>query len=80
LQLILTEFLRINYNVVISNIKFECDPKKASANEKKQGITFDEARTVFFDENAKLIEYCEIPTEPIATNAPLVRLWPELLF
>jgi hypothetical protein len=34
----------------MSNIKFEWDPKKASANEKKHGITFDEARTVFFDE------------------------------
>ena len=40
----------------MSSIKFEWDPKKASANEKKHGITFDEARTVFFDENAKLID------------------------
>ena len=40
----------------MSNIKFEWNPKKASANEKKHGITFDEARTVFFDENAKLID------------------------
>jgi uncharacterized DUF497 family protein len=40
----------------MSNIKFEWDPKKASANEKKHGITFVEARTVFFDENAKLID------------------------
>jgi uncharacterized DUF497 family protein len=36
-------------------IRFEWDPKKASSNEKKHGISFDEARTVFFDENAKLI-------------------------
>ena len=28
---------------------------KAEANEKKHGISFDEARTVFLDENAKLI-------------------------
>ena len=38
------------------NIRFEWDPKKATANEKKHGISFEEARTVFFDENAKLID------------------------
>ena len=40
----------------MSNIKFEWDLRKASANEKKHGISFEEARTVFFDENAKLID------------------------
>ena len=40
----------------MSQIKFEWDPKKATANEKKHGVTLDEARTVFFDENAKLID------------------------
>ncbi len=39
----------------MSNIQFEWDARKASANVKKHGISFDEARTVFFDENAKLI-------------------------
>jgi len=37
-------------------IRFEWDPKKASSNEKKHGVSFEEARTVFFDENAKLID------------------------
>ncbi len=40
----------------MSNIKFEWDAKKASANKKKHGVSLDEARTVFFDENAKLID------------------------
>eukprot|EP01036_Dinobryon_divergens_P005997 gene5997-7948_t len=40
----------------MSNIKFEWDLRKASANEKKHGISFEEARTVFFDESAKLID------------------------
>ena len=40
----------------MSNIKFEWDARTATANEKKHGISFDEARTVFFDENAKLID------------------------
>ena len=52
----IAQFLKINYIVVMSNIKFEWDAKKASANEKKHGVTFEEARTVFYDENAKLID------------------------
>lgn len=37
-------------------LKFEWDEKKASANLKKHGVSFEEARTVFFDEQAKLID------------------------
>ncbi len=40
----------------MSSLGFEWDSKKAAANEKKHGVSFDEARTVFFDENAKLID------------------------
>jgi uncharacterized protein len=36
-------------------ITFEWDVRKASLNKKKHGISFEEAKTVFFDENAKLI-------------------------
>jgi hypothetical protein len=39
----------------MSNIRFEWGANKAAANQRKHGVTFDEARTVFFDENAKLI-------------------------
>lgn len=39
----------------MSNIRFEWDANKAAANQRKHGVTFDEARTVFFDEKAKLI-------------------------
>ena len=39
----------------MSNITFEWDAFKASLNKKKHGISFDEAKTVFFDENAKVI-------------------------
>jgi len=38
------------------NIQFDWDPKKAAENVKKHGVTFEEARTVFFDERAKLID------------------------
>ncbi|MBM3377715.1 MAG: BrnT family toxin [Betaproteobacteria bacterium] len=36
-------------------IRFEWDPKKALANERKHGVSFEEARTVFFDERARII-------------------------
>ena len=39
----------------MSNIRFEWDANNAAANQRKHSVTFDEARTVFFDENAKLI-------------------------
>jgi uncharacterized protein len=33
-------------------IRFEWDPAKAKANERKHGVTFDEAQSVFHDEYA----------------------------
>jgi hypothetical protein len=33
-------------------IDFEWDPRKASANFKKHGVSFDEAQSVFYDEHA----------------------------
>jgi uncharacterized DUF497 family protein len=33
-------------------IKFEWDEKKNRANQKKHGVSFEEAQTVFFDEHA----------------------------
>lgn len=40
----------------MSRLRFEWDERKAGANAKKHGITFDEARTVFLDERARLID------------------------
>jgi len=40
----------------VSTLRFEWDERKAGANARKHGITFDEARTVFFDERARLID------------------------
>jgi hypothetical protein len=39
----------------MNTLKFEWDESKAGAKLKKHGVSFDEARTVFFDERAKLI-------------------------
>lgn len=40
----------------MSALKFEWDQRKASANLKKHGVSFEEAKSVFYDERAKLID------------------------
>ena len=37
-------------------LRFEWDERKAAANTKKHGVSFEEARSVFVDERAKLID------------------------
>jgi uncharacterized DUF497 family protein len=37
-------------------IHFEWDPRKAALNMRKHGVSFEEARTVFFDDYAKVID------------------------
>ena len=43
------------YNVHMNSLRFEWEPRKASANLKKHGISFEEAKSVFYDERARLI-------------------------
>jgi len=43
------------YNVHMALLRFEWEPRKATANLKKHGISFEEAKSVFYDESAKLI-------------------------
>jgi uncharacterized protein len=38
----------------VKRLRFEWDPRKAAANLRKHGVSFEEARTVFYDENALL--------------------------
>jgi uncharacterized protein len=40
----------------VSTLRFEWDERKAAANEQKHGVSFEEARSVFFDERARLID------------------------
>ncbi len=40
----------------MSNLSFEWDERKAAANVRKHGVSFDEAKSVFVDELAKLID------------------------
>lgn len=38
----------------MKRLRFAWDERKAAANRRKHGVSFEEARTVFFDENALL--------------------------
>ena len=40
----------------MSTLRFEWDDQKAAANLKKHKVSFDEAKTVFADDRAKLID------------------------
>ena len=40
------------YNICMENLTFEWDDAKSRANERKHGVSFDEAQTAFLDENA----------------------------
>ncbi|HEY5720005.1 MAG TPA: BrnT family toxin [Gammaproteobacteria bacterium] len=39
----------------MAGLRFEWDARKSAANERKHGVSFDEAVTVFADEHARLI-------------------------
>ena len=43
------------YNVHMKSLRFEWEPRKATANLKIHGISFEEAKAAFYDESAKLI-------------------------
>jgi len=40
---------------VMAELRFEWDPRKASSNEKKHGVSFTEAQSVFLDVDALVI-------------------------
>ena len=40
----------------MSTLQFEWDARKATTNEKKHDVSFEEARSVFYDERARLID------------------------
>ncbi len=40
----------------MSTLHFEWDDRKASSSARKHGVTFEEARSVFVDERARLID------------------------
>jgi uncharacterized DUF497 family protein len=53
---LLAHKLQCNYTFGMSTLRFEWDERKAAANAKKHGVSFEEAKSVFVDEQAKLID------------------------
>lgn len=51
----MTNAIIYNYNIIIEEIRFEWDNNKARENLKNHKVSFDEAKTVFYDPNAILI-------------------------
>jgi uncharacterized DUF497 family protein len=43
------------YNDVVGWLRFEWDEKKNASNQRKHGVSFEEAKSVFTDEFARLI-------------------------
>jgi uncharacterized DUF497 family protein len=39
----------------MADVRFEWDPRKSRSNRAKHGVTFEEARSAFLDENARVI-------------------------
>ena len=62
-RLVGLQLLTCHYNVCtlvgVSELRFEWDAAKSRANERKHGVSFDEAETVFVDENGLLIDDSE---------------------
>ena len=52
---ILDKNIEGNYNISMEDIKFQWDENKNQINKKKHGVSFEEARTTFYDENAVMI-------------------------
>ena len=47
----------------MSNIRFVWDSQKSRANRKKHGVSFEEAETIFYDDEAQLIADPDHSTE-----------------
>jgi uncharacterized protein len=45
-----------NYTILMKYIHFEWDESKNNSNIRKHKISFEEAKTVFYDPNARIIE------------------------
>ncbi len=45
-----------NYNVIMDILRFEWDENKDHINRRKHKISFDEAKTVFYDDSALIID------------------------
>jgi len=48
--------IHCTYILGVSELRFEWDPAKAAANRRKHGVSFEEGKTVFWDDHALLLD------------------------
>ncbi len=48
-------YVQHTYTGVVTELRFAWDPRKAASNRAKHGVTFEEARTAFYDPAALVI-------------------------
>jgi uncharacterized DUF497 family protein len=48
--------LHCSYTPYVASLRFDWDARKNAANKRKHGVSFEDARTVFYDDRALLIE------------------------
>jgi hypothetical protein len=55
-QKIIDITIQYTYNVIMVELRFEWDSSKDALNQRKHGISFSEAQTVFSDEEGLLLD------------------------
>lgn len=48
--------IHCSYTYSVTKLRFDWDARKNTANKRKHGVSFEDARTVFYDDRALLIE------------------------
>jgi uncharacterized DUF497 family protein len=56
-------YLHCNYTAAVPDLRLEWDERKNAANKRKHAISFEEAQTVFYDDQALLIKEDESGSE-----------------
>jgi len=57
----------------MSGLRFQWDERKNRSNKRKHGVSFEEAKTVFLDDNARLIDGGFLWLERAPTLRPRAR-------
>jgi hypothetical protein len=72
-------YLHCGYEATMEELRFEWDAAKDAANRRKHGVAFEEAASVFYDENGALMDDPEHSTDEdrlvLLGTSHRIRLW-----
>jgi uncharacterized DUF497 family protein len=71
--------LPTNVTTSLHGIPFSCDHAKAAANQRKHGVSFSEAREVFFDPTLRLTDQTTISGDMRQRISGMTETWQLLL-